>query len=305
MQAEVFRLTSPERRAEYLAGASVRVFDDGDTYGVEVQKGGETYRKTYMDPARECQKRVRFTAVYAVMTLMPPDLSEDASPNDSVETMEPPAPLAASNEPPKPTPKVVDQSEAAGLRPAPAPEAAIDEAAAQQASESSWFYFEASSWSQHSVSNSEVPRIGAFGAEALVMVGSDEFAGVVAGSFAPESSFDVGGVGASISETAFRLGGRALWRLGGVRPGLEIAGIAARRRLRGDIAGASAQSTWEWGAFVGGHVAVPLAEMVMPFVGVRASWFPIPTELEALPRGTIGTLPKLWLGAQLGLRFGW
>lgn len=304
VQAEVFRLTSPERRAEHFPGASIRVFEDGDTYGVEIQKGGETYRKTYSDPARECNKRVRFTAVYAVMTLIPPDLSEEEGTGDSV-VMPPPVPPKSVNAQPKASPDAVEQPAAAEPRAAPASEAPSDEPTQGQASGPGWLHVEASGWFQHSVSNSDVPRIAAFGGELLVMVGSERFAGVAAASLAPRSSFDIGDIGASTSEMAFRIGGRSLWRLVGVRPGIELAAVAARRRVQGELAGASSQSAWEWGALVGGHIAVPLSELVMPFVGVRASWFPAPTELEALPRGTIGTLPKLWLGAQVGLRFGW
>src|SRR5688572_2898745 len=45
VEAEVFKLTSPEGRAAHLPGARVRVFNDGDGYSVEIEKGVETYRK--------------------------------------------------------------------------------------------------------------------------------------------------------------------------------------------------------------------------------------------------------------------
>jgi hypothetical protein len=42
---------------------------------------------------------------------------------------------------------------------------------------------------------------------------------------------------------------------------------------------------------------------VAPVAGFRLNVFPAPSELEAAPRGTVGTLPAFWLGGHAGARF--
>ena len=73
------RATSAETMVKVLFEHNpdgVLLIDAGESYEIEINRGGETFRKTYADPARECSKRVRFAAVYVVMTLMPPELFE-------------------------------------------------------------------------------------------------------------------------------------------------------------------------------------------------------------------------------------
>ena len=154
VQAEVFKLTSPEGRAEHLVGAEVRVFDDGDAYGVEIQDGKEVYRKGYDDPARECSQRARIVAVTIVMTLIPPELGPDAAveAEPEVEGADPAAGAAAEprTEVQQPTPPPAQPEDAPkdiGAEP-------VSRASAQGAR---WLNLELGAWFQQSLSNSEVP----------------------------------------------------------------------------------------------------------------------------------------------------
>src|SRR5688572_24735010 len=88
VEAEVFKLTSAEGRAAHLPGARVRIFDEGDRYGVDIDKEGETYSKSYDDPARACDQRARVVAVAVVMTLIPAELSAETP--DAAAAEEPP-----------------------------------------------------------------------------------------------------------------------------------------------------------------------------------------------------------------------
>lgn len=302
VQAEVFKLTSPEGRAAHLALAQVRVFDDGDAYGVEIREGNEVYRKGYDDPARECSQRARVVAVTIVMTLIPPELGADEL-VEAEPDAEGPGAEAGAGGPAEPR--------AEERKPAPPP--AQPEAVKASATEvhtpssqksASWLSLELGGWFQHSLSNSEVPRIAAWGGELLGAVGPGRVLGLGAIS-AGASRFELGEVHASMSELSARAGVRFRWPLGGTTVAAEALCVAARRRVEGEAPGPpEASSSWELGASGGANVAFDVWRHVAPVAGVRLSVFPAPSELEAVPRGTLGSMPKLWFGVHAGVRFG-
>lgn len=308
VEAEVFRLTSPEGRAAHLPGAQVRVFDAGEGYSVEIQKGGETYRKTYDDPGRACDQRARVVAVTVVMTLIPAEVSAEA-PGEA-------APELAGSEPAR-NAAAVDVAEAraeAGSRaaatPPPASAAATEESRATPAEpptpgdDTGGLGFEGAAWFQHSISSSEVPRIAACGGELLASLGTARVAGLLGVSGGGSADFDLGDIRASLFEASARAGVRALWPLGGATLGLDAAFVVARRQVTAESPHASdAQAAWELGASLGTNVSFDVSRRLAPVAGVRMNLFPAPSQLEAAPRGVIGTLPKFWLGAHVGVRF--
>jgi len=309
VEAEVFRLTSPEGRAVHLPGAQVRVFDEGDGYGVEIQKGGETYRKTYDDPGRTCDQRARVVAVTVVMTLIPAELSSEASGEAALEPAgSEPARAAAAADAAEPgsegrTPRAAAPSPASA-------EAVTEESRATppgapvSVDDAGGFELEVAGWFQHSISSSEVPRIAVWGGELLATLGTARVAGLVAVSGGGSSSFDLGDIRASLFEVSARAGARALWPLGGVTLGFDAAFVGARRQVSAEGERASdAQPAWELGGSLGANVRFDVSRRLAPVAGVRLNVFPAPSELEAAPRGVIGTLPKFWLGVHAGVRF--
>ena len=307
VEAEVFRLTSPEGRAAYLPGAQARVFDEGDGYGVEIQKGNETYRKTYDDPGRACDQRARVVAVTVVMTLIPAEFSSEApgaAPGGDTSSATPGAAAAAQAT----EPHSEEQTPAAAPGPAVAEPAAIKASQASEAlvsaDESGGLGLEAGAWFQHSVSSSEVPRIAAWGGELLASWGTARVAGLLAASGGASSNFDLGDLRASLVEASARTGARVLWPLSGATLGLDAAFVVARRQVAAEGSRASdAQAAWELGGSLGTNVSFDVSRWWAPVAGIRLNVFPVPSELAAAPRGAIGTLPKFWLGAHAGVRF--
>ena len=284
--------------------AYVRVFDEGDAYGVEIQDGKEVYRKRYDDPARECDQRARVAAVTIVMTLFPPELGADAA--DAAVEAEPDVEPADAEAGGSAEPRSEVQAPAP---PPPKPEDAPEAVSAEPKSKAPehgarWLNLELGAWFQQSLSNSEVPRIGAWGGELVGAVGPGRVLGLGAIS-AGASSFQIGELKASMSEFSARGGARVRWPLGSTTLAAEALFVVARRRVEGDAPGPpEASSSWELGASGGVNVALEVWQRIAPVAGVRVSVFPVPSELEAVPRGALGTLPKLWLGVHAGVRFG-
>lgn len=300
VEAEVSKLTSLEARSAYLTGASVRVFADGNAYGVEIQQGTESYRKDYEDPAQACDQRARVVAVTIVMTLVPPDLSleapnaeaADETPPRADENAPAPASDAAARAPASPEPRVTESPRAA---PAFSP-------TSEQATRS--LQLEAGAWFQHSFSNSEVPRIAAWGGELLGALGTPRVAGLLGLSAGGSSEFALGEIRASMLEASARAGARALWPVNRTTFALEAAFVVARRRVSARAPNdPEAGGAFELGGSVGANVAFETWRWMAPLAGFRLNVFPVPSELEATPRGPIGTLPKFWFGAHAGLRF--
>ena len=317
VEAEVFRLTSASRRAQYLPGASVQLSDSGDTYSIEIRRRGEHFVKSYSDPAHECEKRVRFAAVYVVMTLMPPDFDEEESAGDgtmggaagandtsgqagaaadhkqgdSESTTEQAAEKASGSDAAEPDRE--DQAPEADSGPAP-----------EGGQTASWLAVELGLVGSHSLSSSEVPRIGTWGGEVLVQFGATALRGVAAFGVEPLAHFTLGDLRAKVSTLSARGGMRLGWDEGEWALAADAHLLTARRSVSSDgLPGAQAGHAWEWGGLLGFSMGYRWHPHVTPFLGLRASLFPAPSELVALPRGTLGTLPKVWLGAVLGARF--
>ncbi len=302
VEAEVFKLTSPEGRAAHLPGARVHVFDSGDAYGVEIEKGDQAYRKSYDDPARACDQRARVVAVTVVMTLIPPELSAQAP--AEAGAVEP------TDDPGRPT-----DAAAAPRAEAPAPPARAAAPAAPEAAGASLpalapaplltsLQLEAGAWFQHSLSNSDVPRIAAWGGELLAAWGTARVAGLLAVSAGASAGFDLGEIRASMSEATARAGARVLWPTASVTLAFDAAFVVARRRVSAEAPNAAEPgSAWELGGAAGVNLAFHARRSVAPVTGFRLNVFPLPSELDAAPRGTIGTLPTFWLGGHAGVRF--
>jgi hypothetical protein len=304
VEAEVSRLTSSEGRTQHLPGASVRVFDSGESYQIEITKGGDHFEKTYVDPARECDKRVRVAAVYVIMALFPPEFampdatpSEAAAPPSTAESdsgaMEEPAVHSAPV--PKPRP-VKEPAPVRRARPAPA-------RSVTSAETPSWWRIDAALIAQHSISNSQVPKVGALGGDLLAMIGAGEFTWVFGVDATTKSHFDIGQVRVETAELACRTGVRLSYGEHPLRLGADAGVIGAVRRLQGEAAETSeGQTTNELGAFVGASAALGGWSWASPIVGLQVRLFPSPAELVVTPRGQIGTMPKIWLGVLAGVR---
>lgn len=75
---EAVNLTPIAQRPIYQSGVRVQVDDFGERYRVRIFGPGLLVSKTYIDPAGDCARRTTFAAVLILMTLMPPQLADDA-----------------------------------------------------------------------------------------------------------------------------------------------------------------------------------------------------------------------------------
>lgn len=314
VQTEVFRLSSSERRAQELPGASVVVVDVGESYRVEITKAGERFDKTYSDPARECDKRVRFAAIFVVMTLMPPELRTDgehAAAADregdvgeaAAEEQDSTEPAGASRQPhAAPAPPVpVERSQgsvgATGDISADVGHGAPGESSGVRVD------VELMGALHQSLSDTDSPRIASIGLEALLAVGGETLAwfGAVGGT--PKVRFEVGDVHAELSEVSFRSGVRQQWESGAWRVASDVGAVASRRSIL--ALGAETNTprvAWEVGLGAGLGGARRLGGMAAGLFSLRASYYPKPSELSVVPRGRLSQMPSWWLAALLGVR---
>src|SRR5260221_44413 len=68
-----------------------------------------------------------------------------------------------------------------------------------------------------------------------------------------------------------------------------------------NLAYAASDSGLELGAEISVTAAWRAGTLLQPFIGLETQWIPTPRALIALPRGDLGTLPPLWLGASAGV----
>ena len=303
VEAEVSRLTSPEGRAEHLPGASVRVLDSGESYRIEITKGGDYFEKTYLDPARECDKRVRVAAVYVIMALIPPEfavpdeISGEASAPPSTSEPEPRATGQAAAQP-APAPRPASVKPPASVR----EERPTSVQAASEEQTPSWWGIDAALIAQHSISSSQVPKVGALGADLLAVIGAGEISWVLGLNAMANSRFEIGPVRVDTAELACRTGIRLSYDEQPLELSADAGLIGAVRRLQGEAGQSSnLQSVNEFGAFFGASAALRWWSLASPIIGVQARFFPAPAELVVTPRGQIGTMPKVWLGALVGV----
>lgn len=269
----------PRGVAALPESARVAVVDLGETYRVAVKTDGTARTRLFRDPARDCEQRARFAAVFIVLTLLPPELAAAPPPPPAP----PPAPAilpARPAPPPPPAPAVVV--------PAPAPRrwrlelAAMLEGAPPVAASAA---------------------VLATGGEVRVVRRLDPVALALGAGLEPRASFSIGGLDARQTRVPMDLSLRLQRALGGVELAGELGVAAAPLHAEGlGTARPESGTRLDVGARAGASLrfARPGARLA-PFVGVHLVLFPFPYEIAALPAGGLGTTPVLWLGVRAGL----
>ena len=254
--------------------ARVSVVDLGETYRVAVKADGRARTRLFRDPARDCEQRARFAAVFIVLTLLPPELAFPQPPAEAP----PPAPP-----PPRPAvPPVVP------IVPPPAPRrwrlelTALLEGAPAVAVGPSVL-----------ATGGEVRAVRALGAVALALgVGLE-----------PRASFSISGLDARETRVPIDVSLRLQRGLGGLELAGEVGIVAAPLHAEGlGTAKPTSGTRLDGGVRFGAafRFARPGAR-VAPFLGLHLVLFPWPYEITADPAGGLGTTPVLWLGARAGL----
>ena len=283
VQQAVLNLIPPERDGLLERGVRVELEDLGDSYRVTVWKDGASVQKSYADPARDCDGRARFAAVFTVLTLMPPELGA--------------APLATPPEPvKKPTPTPT---------PTPTPATVPAPAAARAPDLPPFVHLELSALFAYAPAILEAPSVHSFGGELRVALGRGALSGTLSAAYMQRAEFDLAGVECELTRLPFSVGARLRSDFGAwsLLSDLGLSLTAQRVRATNLLSGHESSSL-----DVGVRAGVQLARQVGPHFAPFAAAFvwisPAPSEISALPQGVLGNLPYFWLGGAAGVSFG-
>ncbi len=248
----------------------VEVADLGDGYRVGVLARGVPRARVFQDDTRDCELRARFTAVFVVLTLLPPGFLLDAP----QKVLPPPSPASS----------------------APAPPAVAEPPRRK-------FRFELGAIVDAAPSVFEAPRMIGAGGELRMVRSFGRVAGVFAVALEPRLSFAIDGLTGRQTRVPLDLGLRLQRRAGPFALGGEI-GVAAAVFHADGLNTAMPQAGTRLD--IGGRVAIFLrcdrwSARAAPFVGLHALLFPWPYEIAVSPSGALGSTPALWLGASLGI----
>lgn len=323
VRAAIFQLTSAERRRALPPLSRVLVSDEGSTYRVSVTGEGTTAQKTYSDAARDCARRTRFAAVFAILTLMPPELepepepkpeselpsgagagagtgtttSSSGSPPSSTSAVKPSAKLSASA-----STEITHKGD--GSAPAEKDTSFESPSAATGARARSGLRLELVGLAERALGVGSEPHIRSFGGELRALLARADFAPLIAFGYAPAAELDAGLVRVDVQRLQAALGVRAKTELGPFGLGGELAVLGALERIAGvGLAQPARGNGFELGLRAGALIALESAR-VGPLLALHASVFPAPNTFEALPRGEVGHMPHLWLGLAAGVFLG-
>lgn len=259
----------PDDRRAVLEGIRIEIEDEGPNYRVTVLHGDDRTERTYSDPRRDCDQRARFSAVFAVLTLMPPQIAE-REPRRTAPPGPNPRPEPLRRAEPTSAPAIVHIEIGVGL----------DAASLIRGD-----------------ARATIP-----GAELRGVFGSGPWAIGLGVGYGARRSFELAGIDGSLQRTPIVLFGR--WRrplhplefdadagIGTAIVRVETTGLVQNRmqmRPEAEVRG---------GAQLGWPVGLGLA----PFIAVRLAWVPAPYSIAVAPNPDVGSLPHLWLGGMLGL----
>jgi hypothetical protein len=280
VQREVLRLIPPERHDLLQHGLRIELEDLGESYRVRVSKDGTSLKKRYADPARDCDARARFAAVFAVLSVMPPELGAD------VQSVEVPAPKPAA--PPKPV---------SAPPPPPPPPPALPLAPLA--------HIELGALFSYAPAILGAPEFSAFGGELRVSLGRGSLASTLSVAYLSRAKFELRGVTGDLWQLPMSAGLRVTSDFGGLRMAGDLGLLAVVQRVRAtDLASSRAASALELGARGGLTFQTELGAHVAPFFGAFVWLAPAPRDLSAEPLGVFGNLPYLWIGGSAGVSLG-
>lgn len=151
----------------------------------------------------------------------------------------------------------------------------------------------------------DAPSMTTFGAELRLVVGNGALRGTLAAAYSTRSSFELVGVHGDVTRVPASAGlrwhmAKRNWALDG-----DLGLLVAFERVRSTgLVETRSSHIVELGARAGLSVQSVWSPYFAPFIGAFAGVTPGPRELSAAPRGEIGNLPYLWIGAAAGVSLG-
>lgn len=316
VRASIFQLTTAERRRALPPGSRVTIVDLGTRYRVSVVSEETRAEKTFADAARECDRRARFAAVFAVLTLMPPELGEE--PESKTNAGVPPASSGSDVAAAQPSQSARPKSDESGVPAKAGATAAVltpaelehdaerDQGTTDHATDDTpaapkTVRLELFGLMEQGLVTDQSSSPRAFAGELRAAYTRGSLSPVLGLQYSAPSELTVGESLISTSRLQASLGARLSAVSGAFSWGGELSLLAALQQVRGiDV-----QQPAESSAFSAGLRASALVGLatgaVGPVLELHASLFPAPSTVIVLPRGESGHLPALWLGASLGM----
>ena len=279
VHAAILQLTSASSRAALPKGSAVFVNDQGESFRVSITTEGSNAERTYADPGRSCERRARFAAVFAIVTLMPPDLETEAEPKRSEPPkVEPP--------PTPPKPPVAPQLTPTEPTPTSAPP---------------WLRLALAGVAEQALDPDAHLALRGFGAELIGVVGRSRLAPAFSVGFAPKRELTLPETRCELTRVEIMLGARLNEPLGAIDFGVDTGVAFAWSRLRGsELAHPEVGTALDLGLRARASASFGNSR-VSPLLGIEAALFPFSTEVRGAPQGELGRLPLLWLGVTLGI----
>jgi hypothetical protein len=281
VRAAIFQLTSPRSRETIPPGSRVSVNDQGESFRVSVTTEGSNAERTYSDPARSCERRARFAAVFAIVTLMPPDLGPEADPHRE-ETPPPPEPA----------------------RPPVAPAAPVARKPVAAPFTPPWLRLELAAVAEQALNGKLERVVRGLGGELTALPGRERLAPMLSFAFSPKRDLLFAGTRASLTRTQGVLGLRYTEAFEPFAWGGELGLVFALSSVRGmELVHPASGTSLDLG--LRARVIATLAKArVTPVLALESALFPRAAEIRAEPQGALGRLPTFWFGIAFGVGVG-
>jgi hypothetical protein len=292
----------PGAASELLAARPrVEVVDLGERYRVRVTTDRGVLERIYSDPARACDKRVRFAAEFIVLALLPPQLSEPTNGAPSTPAGPPAEPAQTASTPSSP-PSVPTPPPPESPPSPPRPPSDGWRKTAGQAARAPVIRIDLAGVAQASLPVLGAPGLLMWGGDLRVRIGGGRLAPLVGVGYLPSAGFDAGDFRGAILRVPVVAG---LWtRLldRSFRLDASAAATAALERYEGVSPHSPSDATrLAPGVELGVTASLDALAGLAPIVRLTFAWVPVTGELVAAPQGHVAATPSLWFGVALGM----
>lgn len=290
VEQEILGLTPTLYRGVLTNQIHIQIDDTGAEYTVAVFDPNLRATKSFFDPARDCKRRVRFVAVFVVLTLMPPGMDKQSTTSDTASE--------SNAAPEKRTPISTDMSHAGRSVPT-----VIDDrqkVATILPRTASVARIEAAATLQRTPAVFQSLAMMGIGGEVRGLLGRGHLAALVSIGYIKRSTFGVDGVKGSMRRAPAVVGLQWRLRLRSLELAPEAGAIAMFEHVRGNgFLHSEQNSTMQFGTHLAGTMSMAYGRLV-PYLGAYFNAFPLPQNLATAPQGIVGKTPALELGFALG-----
>lgn len=291
MRATLVDLIPRGQEHVFEQGVDVSLSAGGRRYRVAVVSSEKRAQKSYDDPKQDCEKRARVAAVFVFLTVMPPEVWADALEGEEGAAL-PEEPRSVSPESPSREPVASGAATSDEVDPV------------EDADHSARVRVELGGLLQGAPALGGAPSAHSLGGELRAVLGEGPVAGQLIVGYLPAAELVLAELQARLTRVPAGAGLRWSLPFGDWLVGLDLALHGELERVEATgLLQANDQSSIRWGTRGGVTVGVP-GRRLFPFASLHATLLPERRELMVLPRGVVGEVPRLWLGATVGFALG-